>query len=153
MFTRIKQYRYLNLIQDEGSRYEWCYPIKIKYKSKGNIIQLITELLEKVHRIHQFTSDGGGELVTAALEVFLANSSIQFIRSHFYVPEENALVQKLKWCIGKQNLSGDACCWSTSENVARSASIHCRHRQHDCYTIAKWNNTVREVFQSQTWCQ
>ena len=71
----IKQYRYFQLIQDEGSRYKQCYSLKMKSESKGNLIQLITELLVEGHRIHRFTSDGG-EFVNAELETFLADTGI-----------------------------------------------------------------------------
>ena len=40
------------------------------------------------------TSDGGEEFANAELKQFLAAKGIQFIPSHDYVPEENALVEK-----------------------------------------------------------
>ena len=61
----VNNHRYFQLIQDEGSRYKWCYPLKIKSDSSGNTIQLMTKLIAQGHRIKTFTSDGGGEFFNA----------------------------------------------------------------------------------------
>ncbi|POM79389.1 Gag-pol Polyprotein [Phytophthora palmivora] len=81
--------RYFQLIQDEGSRYKWCFPLKHKNDANANTINLMTELLAQGHRIKTFTSDGGGEYINAELRL------IRHIPTHSYSPEENALVEKL----------------------------------------------------------
>ncbi|OWY93610.1 Rve-domain-containing hypothetical protein, partial [Phytophthora megakarya] len=87
--------RYFQLIQDEGSRYKWCYPLKKKSDANGNTIRLMTELLAQGHRVWTFSSDGGGEFVNTELKLFLEARGIRFVLTHPYTPEENALVEKL----------------------------------------------------------
>ncbi|OWY96335.1 LOW QUALITY PROTEIN: Pol Polyprotein [Phytophthora megakarya] len=87
--------RYFQLIQDEGSRYKWCYPLKKKSDANGNTIRLMTELLAQGHRVWTFSSDGGGEFVNTELKLFLEARGIRFVPTHPYTPEENALVEKL----------------------------------------------------------
>eukprot|EP00644_Phytophthora_capsici_P005726 jgi/Phyca11/97847/e_gw1.2.176.1 len=87
--------RYFQLIQDEGSRYKWCYPIKRKSDANVNTMDLMAKLIAQGHRIKTFSSDGGGEFVNTELEEFLKKHGIDFIPTHAYTPEENALVEKL----------------------------------------------------------
>ncbi|KAE8915256.1 hypothetical protein PF005_g23128 [Phytophthora fragariae] len=47
-------FRYFQLIQDEGSRYKWCFPLKKKSDANINTIKLMTELLAQGHRIKTF---------------------------------------------------------------------------------------------------
>ena len=89
----VKDYRYFQLIHDEGSRFKWCYPLKLTSESNGNIIRLVTELQAQGHYVHKCTSDGGGEFVNAELKAFLAAKGIRFVPTHPYTPEENALVE------------------------------------------------------------
>ncbi|ETO82732.1 hypothetical protein F444_03163 [Phytophthora nicotianae P1976] len=44
-------YRYFQLIQDESSRFKWCYPIRKKNDSNANTIALFKKLLAKGHKI------------------------------------------------------------------------------------------------------
>ncbi|KAE8896231.1 hypothetical protein PF003_g19949 [Phytophthora fragariae] len=53
--------RYFQLIQDEGSRYKWCFPLKSKDDANGNTLRLMSELIAQGHRIKTFSSDRGGE--------------------------------------------------------------------------------------------
>ncbi|POM60074.1 Uncharacterized protein PHPALM_31112 [Phytophthora palmivora] len=64
-------YRYFHLIQDEGSRYKWRYPIKKKSDSNANTMMLIKKLIAQGHRIKTFTSDNGGEFINNELISFL----------------------------------------------------------------------------------
>ncbi|KAE9298600.1 hypothetical protein PF001_g15852 [Phytophthora fragariae] len=53
------------------------------------------ELLAAGHRIKSLTSDGGGEFVNTELKLFMEARGIRFVPTHPYIPEENALVEKL----------------------------------------------------------
>jgi transposase InsO family protein len=88
-------FKYFQLIQDEGSRYKWCFPLEEKSDANANTIKLMTELLAQGHRVKTFSSDGGGEFVNRELEVFCEARGIRFVPTHPYTPEENALVEKL----------------------------------------------------------
>ncbi|POM71272.1 Hypothetical protein PHPALM_12177 [Phytophthora palmivora] len=88
-------YRYFQLIQDEGFRYKWCYPIKKKSDSNANTMMLIKKLIAQGHRIKTFTRDNGGEFVNNELISFLNVHGIEFVPPHAYTPEENALVENL----------------------------------------------------------
>ncbi|KAG4055048.1 hypothetical protein PC123_g9869 [Phytophthora cactorum] len=91
----LKECRYFQLIQDEGSRYKWCFPLKKKRDANECTIKLMTELLAQGHRIKTFSSDGGGEFDNNKLKLFIATRGIRFVPTHRYTPEENALVEKL----------------------------------------------------------
>ncbi|OWZ02755.1 Pol Polyprotein [Phytophthora megakarya] len=91
----VSNYRYFQLIQDEGSRYKWVYPLKHKDESSANLLNLMSELLAQGHKIKRFTSNGSGEFVYKDLESFLNLHGIKFIPTHLYTPEENSLIEKL----------------------------------------------------------
>ncbi|KAE9107921.1 hypothetical protein PF010_g12093 [Phytophthora fragariae] len=88
-------FRYFQLIQDEGSRYKWCFPLKKKSDGNVNTIKLMTELLAQGHWIKTFSSDGGGEFDNRTLVLFCEARGIKFVPTHPYTPEENALIKKL----------------------------------------------------------
>ncbi|KAE9289052.1 hypothetical protein PR003_g25654 [Phytophthora rubi] len=87
--------RYFQLIQDEGSRYKWCFPLKKKSGANANTIRLMTELLAQGQRIKTITTDGGGEFMNTELKLFCASRGIRLVPTHPYTPKENALVEKL----------------------------------------------------------
>ncbi|KAE9016218.1 hypothetical protein PF011_g7249 [Phytophthora fragariae] len=87
--------RYVQLIQDEGSRYKWCFHLKSKDDADGNTLRLMSELIAQGHRIKTFSSDRGGEFLNTELKTFLALHGIRLVPTHPYTPEENALVEKL----------------------------------------------------------
>ncbi|KAJ8525831.1 hypothetical protein ON010_g15282 [Phytophthora cinnamomi] len=58
----VNNYRCFQLIQDEGSRYKWVYPLKNKSDSNANSITLMPELLAQGHKIKTFTSGSGGRI-------------------------------------------------------------------------------------------
>ncbi|KAE8987962.1 hypothetical protein PR002_g21906 [Phytophthora rubi] len=91
----VSNYRYFQLIQDEGSRYKWVYLVKHKSDSNANSINLMSELLAQGHKIKKFTIDGGGEFLNNALKGFLKLYGIKLVSTHPHTLEENALVEKL----------------------------------------------------------
>ncbi|KAE8886485.1 hypothetical protein PF003_g29613 [Phytophthora fragariae] len=85
---------YFQLIQDEASRYKWCYLLRHKDESTPNVKNLILEL-EKEHNIKWFSSDRGGEFINNKMKRFLADHGIKLWKTNAYTPEENCLVEKL----------------------------------------------------------
>ncbi|OWZ03552.1 polyprotein [Phytophthora megakarya] len=85
---------YFQLIQDEASRFKWCYLLKEKSDADENIMNLILQV-EKDHVIHLFSSDRGGEFLNKNLTKFLADHGIKVLLTNSYTPEENCLVEKL----------------------------------------------------------
>ncbi|POM62865.1 LOW QUALITY PROTEIN: Uncharacterized protein PHPALM_27926 [Phytophthora palmivora] len=78
---------YCQLVQDEASRYKWCFQLKDKSETIQNVMDLILQL-EKEHSIKIFSSDQGKEFVNKALKKFLKAHLIK-------TSEENCLVEKL----------------------------------------------------------
>ncbi|KAG6616662.1 Integrase, catalytic core protein [Phytophthora cinnamomi] len=85
---------YFQIIQDEASRFKWCFLLKSKDEASPNIIKLIRKL-EKEDEIKVFSSDQGKEFVNKALEKFLGGHGIELLTTNGYTPEENCLVEKL----------------------------------------------------------
>ncbi|GMF22868.1 unnamed protein product [Phytophthora fragariaefolia] len=85
---------YFQLVQDEASRYKWCYLLKQKKEATQNVINLILQL-EKERSIYVFSCDQGKEFVNTPLENFLALHGIELLTTNSYTPEENCLVEKL----------------------------------------------------------
>ncbi|POM77640.1 putative transposable element [Phytophthora palmivora] len=85
---------YFQLIQDEASRFKWCYLLKTKGEADENVMALILQL-EKDHVIKMFSSDQGREFINKTLEAFLLEHGIELLTTNAYTPEENCLVEKL----------------------------------------------------------
>ncbi|POM77091.1 Rve domain containing hypothetical protein [Phytophthora palmivora] len=85
---------YFQLIQDEASRFKWCYLLKTKGEADENVMTLILQL-EKDHVIKMFSSDQGREFINKTLEAFLLEHGIELLTTNAYTPEENCLVEKL----------------------------------------------------------
>ncbi|KAE9171394.1 hypothetical protein PF005_g27158 [Phytophthora fragariae] len=85
--------RYFQLVQDEASRYKWCYLLEHKSEATKNVTNLILRL-EKEHVINRVTFDQGGEFVNKKMKSFLADHGIELRPTNAYTPEENSLVEK-----------------------------------------------------------
>ncbi|KAE8964363.1 hypothetical protein PR001_g29075, partial [Phytophthora rubi] len=85
--------RYFQLVQDEASRYKWCYLVEHKSEATKNVTNLILRL-EKEHVINRVTFDQGGEFVNKKMKSFLADHGIELRPTNAYTPEENSLVEK-----------------------------------------------------------
>ncbi|KAE8887708.1 hypothetical protein PF005_g13004 [Phytophthora fragariae] len=107
---------YFQIIQDEASRFKWCFLLKSKDEASPNIIKLIRKL-EKEDEIKVFSSDQGREFVNKALIRFLDDHGIELLTTNAYTPEENCLVEKLNCTLmGKVRAIGEAaalpfCLW------------------------------------------
>ncbi|KAG3239214.1 hypothetical protein PI124_g15835 [Phytophthora idaei] len=86
--------RYFQLVQDEASRYKWCYLLRTKDEASVNVMNLILQLEQK-HVIKKFSCDQGKGFINKSLTKFLVEHGIQLLMTNAYTPEENCLVEKL----------------------------------------------------------
>ncbi|KAE8981750.1 hypothetical protein PR003_g17828 [Phytophthora rubi] len=85
--------RYFQLIQDEASRYKWCYLLEHKSEATKDMANLIVRL-EKQHVINRVTFDQGREFVNKKMQGFLTDHGIELRPPNAYTPEENSLVER-----------------------------------------------------------
>ncbi|KAG2828567.1 hypothetical protein PC129_g14326 [Phytophthora cactorum] len=86
--------RYFQLVQDEASRFKWCFLLRTKDEAAQNVMDLILQL-EKYNAIKRFSCDQGKEFINKKLMRFLVEHGIQLLTTNTYTPEENCLVEKL----------------------------------------------------------
>ncbi|OWZ12428.1 Gag-pol Polyprotein [Phytophthora megakarya] len=85
--------RYFQLVQDEASRYKWCYLLEHKSEATINMMNLILRL-EKKHEINRLTFDRGREFVNNKMKNFPVDHGIELKPTNAYTPEEKCLVEK-----------------------------------------------------------
>ncbi|KAG3198851.1 hypothetical protein PC128_g5718 [Phytophthora cactorum] len=86
--------RFFQLVQDEASRFKWCFLLRTKDEAAQNVMDLILQL-EKYNAIKRFSCDQGKEFINKKLMRFLVEHGIQLLTTNTYTPEENCLVEKL----------------------------------------------------------
>ncbi|KAE9069067.1 hypothetical protein PF010_g26802 [Phytophthora fragariae] len=85
--------RYFQLVQDEASRFKWCYLLEHKSEATKNVMNLILRL-EKQYVINRVRFDQGGEFVNNKVKKFLVDHGIELRPTNAYTPEENSLVER-----------------------------------------------------------
>ncbi|OWZ20788.1 Copia type Polyprotein [Phytophthora megakarya] len=85
---------YVQVIQDEVSKFKWCYLLNEKSDTDKNILNVILQA-EKDHVIHLFSSDRGDEFLNKNFAKFLADHGIKVLPTNSYTPEEKFLLEKL----------------------------------------------------------
>ncbi|OWZ15495.1 Integrase, catalytic core protein [Phytophthora megakarya] len=91
------------LIQDETSRFKWCFMSK-KNQANQNVMDIILKV-EKEHVVKLFSSDGGGDFINNELKLFLRDDGIDILKTNSYTPEENCIVEKLNGTLMSKMLS------------------------------------------------
>ncbi|EGZ14889.1 hypothetical protein PHYSODRAFT_421114, partial [Phytophthora sojae] len=69
---------YFQIIEDEASRFKWCFLLKETSDANQHTMDLLLKL-EKEHVINIFSSNKGGEFLNNALKAFLASRGIDFL--------------------------------------------------------------------------
>ncbi|KAG3194574.1 hypothetical protein PC128_g9259 [Phytophthora cactorum] len=67
---RGNQAKYVQLIQDEASRYKWVFLLQKKSDAADNVITLVRQ---KDFKVKTFSCDQGGEFINHTLTSFLSD--------------------------------------------------------------------------------